>query len=123
MTAKTALVVDDSATMRNMIKATLNKEGFECITAQDGEKALKILGDQIVDIIVTDINMPNMDGIQLITELRKSPNAKFTPILVITTEGGQSTKTAGKEAGASGWIVKPFDPTVLISAVKKLCGI
>jgi two-component system chemotaxis response regulator CheY len=116
----TALVVDDSATMRQMIKATIAEIGFESITAQDGEKALKILGDRTVDIIITDINMPNMDGLQLIGELRKGKNSKYTPILVITTEGGQSVKDAGKAAGASGWIVKPFDPQALINAVSKL---
>lgn len=118
--SKSALVVDDSATMRQMIKTAIAEIGFDSITAQDGEKALKILGDQTVDIIITDINMPNMDGIQLIGELRKTKNAKFTPILVITTEGGQSVKDAGKAAGASGWIVKPFEPSVLQNAVRKL---
>jgi two-component system, chemotaxis family, chemotaxis protein CheY len=118
--SKMALVVDDSATMRQMIKTTIASMGFDSITAQDGEKALKILGDQTVDVIITDINMPNMDGVQLIAELRKTKNAKYTPILVITTEGGQSVKEAGKSAGASGWIVKPFDPQALINAVTKL---
>ena len=119
--SKTALVVDDSPTIRQMIKTTMESMGFECVSAQDGEKALKILGERTVDIIVTDINMPNMDGIQLIKELRGSRNAKFTPILVITTESGDSTKQAGKAAGASGWIVKPFKPESLQAAVTKLC--
>ncbi|HCR85480.1 MAG TPA: response regulator [Alphaproteobacteria bacterium] len=121
MTQKTALVVDDSPTMRQMIKVTMDAMGFDCMSAQDGEKALTILGERTVDIIVTDINMPNMDGIQLIKELRASNNAKFTPILVITTEGGDNTKQAGKAAGASGWIVKPFKPETLEAAVTKLC--
>lgn len=119
--SKNALVVDDSATMRQMIKATLATKGFEAITAQDGEKALKILGDKTVDIIITDINMPNMDGIELIRQLRQNKNSAYTPILVITTEGNDTTKQAGKQAGASGWIVKPFKPDVLIAAVTKLC--
>jgi two-component system chemotaxis response regulator CheY len=118
---KTALIVDDSATIRQVIKATITNMGFEAITAQDGEKALKILGDRTVDIIITDINMPNMDGIELIKELRKGRNSAFTPILVITTEGNDQTKSAGKIAGASGWIVKPFKPEVLEAAVNKLC--
>ena len=80
---RTALIVDDSATVRQMIKATMNSMGFESLTAQDGEKALKILGDRAVNIIITAINMPNMDGIELIRELRKTKNAGFTPILVI----------------------------------------
>jgi two-component system chemotaxis response regulator CheY len=113
-------VVDDSATMRNMIKAVLDEMAFESITAQDGEKALKILGERTVDIIITDINMPNMDGIELIKHLRVQKNSKYTPILVITTEGGQNVKDAGKSAGASGWIVKPFTPEILNKAVTKL---
>ena len=119
---KTALVVDDSATMRSMIKTVLSEIGFESITAGDGLKALKILGDKTVDIVITDINMPNMDGIQLIRELRATEGTKFVPILVITTEGGDNVKQAGKEAGASGWIVKPFNPETLNRAVTKLCG-
>lgn len=117
---KSALIVDDSATMRNMIKTVIDDMGFECITAQDGEKALKILGERVVDVIVTDVNMPNMDGIELIKNLREQKNSKYTPILVITTEGGTNVKEAGKKAGASGWIVKPFSPEVLQNAVTKL---
>ncbi len=118
---KTALVVDDSPTMRVMIKAVMDELGFECISAQDGEKAIKILGEKTVDIIITDINMPNMDGIELIKNLRNQKNSKFTPILVITTEGGIETKAQGKAVGASGWIVKPFQPDALKNAVIKLC--
>ncbi len=118
---KRALIVDDSPTVRAIIKSTLDGMGFECITAQDGVKAIKILGEQVVDIIVTDINMPNMDGITLIKELRKQRNSQFTPILVISTEGNSDIKTQGKEAGASGWIIKPFQPEVLQNAVNKLC--
>lgn len=121
--AKTALVVDDSATMRNMIKASMLDMGFTTDTAQDGEKAYRLAQSQSYDIIVTDINMPNMDGIELIRLLRDSETSKFTPILVISTEGGDSVKQAGKQAGASGWIVKPFNPETLTRAVTKLCGL
>jgi two-component system chemotaxis response regulator CheY len=121
--SKSTLIVDDSPTMRSMIKSVMDGMGFECITAQDGEKALKILGERTVDIIVTDINMPNMDGIELIKHLREQKNSKYTPILVITTEGGTNIKEAGKTAGASGWIVKPFSPEVLQKAVTKLCNL
>lgn len=121
--AKHCLIVDDSPTMRNMIKATVNEMGFEAATAQDGEKALKSVQAQKFDIIITDINMPNMDGIELIRHLRNQDGTKFTPILVITTEGGDNVKAAGKEAGASGWIVKPFNPDTLRKAIAKLCGI
>ena len=121
--SKSVLIVDDSATMRNMIKAVTDDMGFESITAQDGEKALKILGEKVVDIIITDINMPNMDGIELIKHLREQKNSKFTPILVITTEGGSNVKEAGKKAGASGWIVKPFNPDSLKAAITKLANL
>ena len=121
--SKIALIVDDSPTIRSMVKATLDRMNFECMTAQDGEKALKILGDKKVDVIITDINMPNMDGIELIRMLRGIENAKFTPILVLTTESGDNIKQAGKQAGATGWIVKPFKPEVLQNAVTKVCGL
>lgn len=121
--SKIALVVDDSATMRNMIKATMNELGFETDTAQDGEKAFTLGKKNKYDIVVTDINMPNMDGIELIRVLRETPTCKYCPILVITTEGSDNVKQAGKEAGASGWIVKPFNPDTLKKAVTKLCGL
>jgi two-component system chemotaxis response regulator CheY len=122
MATKTALIVDDSATMRNMIKAVMTEMGFEIVTAQDGAKAVKAAGSDSFDIVITDINMPNMDGIELIRVLRDTENMKYTPILVITTEGGDNVKAAGKEAGASGWIVKPFNPDTVKRAVTKLCG-
>lgn len=117
---KRALVVDDSQTMRTMIKSVLQAENFDCITAEDGVAAIEILGSQTVDVVVTDINMPNMDGIELVKNLRAAKNAMYTPILVISTESGDTIKQQGKQAGASGWIVKPFQPEVLIKAVKKL---
>ncbi len=117
------LIVDDSPTMRNMLKAAMSDLEFECITAQDGEKALKMAQDKELDLILTDINMPNMDGIELIRILRDTVNTKFTPILVISTEGNDNIKRAGKEAGATGWIVKPFNPETLARAVKKVCNI
>ena len=122
MANKKALIVDDSATMRNMIKAVMTEMGFDIVTAQDGAKAVKSAGTDKFDIVVTDINMPNMDGIELIRVLRDTDSMKFTPILVITTEGGDNVKKAGKEAGASGWIVKPFNPDTVKRAVTKLCG-
>jgi two-component system chemotaxis response regulator CheY len=121
--ARTSLVVDDSATMRNMIKATMKDLGFEVDTAQDGEKALKSAQHNKYDIILTDINMPNMDGIELIRMLRDGGSNQTVPILVITTESGDSAKSAGREAGANGWIVKPFNPETLSRAVGKLCGL
>ena len=119
---KKVLIVDDSATMRNMIKAVMIEMNHEVVTAQDGAKAVRAAQDAGFDIIITDINMPNMDGIELIRVLRDTENTKYTPILVITTEGGDNVKQAGKDAGASGWIVKPFNPDTLKKAVNKLCG-
>lgn len=120
---RTALVVDDSASMRNMLKAAVQEEGFEVSTAQDGAKALKSAQTQKYDVIITDINMPNMDGIELIRMIREESANKFTPILVISTEGNDKVKQAGKEAGASGWIVKPFNPEGLSNALRKLCAL
>lgn len=122
MSSKQALVVDDSLTMRNMVSVAMKKEGFNVIVAKDGVEAIKAAEGQHWDVIITDINMPNMDGIELIRLLRESSNTKFTPILVLTTEGGDNVKQAGKAAGATGWIVKPFNPEILTAAVKKVCN-
>lgn len=121
--SKQALVVDDSLTMRNMVSVAMKKEGFNVILAKDGVEAIKAAEGHNWDVIITDINMPNMDGIELIRLLRESATTKTTPILVLTTEGGENVKQAGKAAGASGWIVKPFNPEVLLNAVKKVCNV
>jgi two-component system chemotaxis response regulator CheY len=118
---KTALVVDDSFTMRNMVSLALKEESFDVVTAEDGVDALKVADGKKFDVIITDINMPNMDGITLIKKLRAVENFKFTPILVLTTEGGDDKKKEGKEAGATGWIVKPFNPQTLIATINKVC--
>jgi two-component system chemotaxis response regulator CheY len=120
--AKRALTVDDSKTMREMVSFTLKNAGFEVIEAEDGKIALDVLGNQPVDLIITDINMPNMDGIALIKALRAKDAYKFTPILTLTTESDASKKNEGKEAGATGWIVKPFNPEKLIQVVNKVCA-
>ena len=119
---RNALVVDDSYTMRNMVSLTLKEENFEVATAEDGVDALEVVGDEKFDLAIVDINMPRMDGIELIKQLRNKPNFKYTPILVLTTEGGEDKKMEGKQAGATGWIVKPFNPDTLLSAVHKVCG-
>ncbi len=121
MSNKTALVVDDSFTMRNMVSLSLKEEGFDVVTAEDGVDALGKVKGKSFDVIVTDINMPNMDGIELISKLREIDNFKFTPILVLTTEGGDDKKKEGKKVGATGWIVKPFNPQVLIATINKVC--
>jgi len=117
-----ALIVDDSKTMCEMVSVKLKEMGFETVVAFDGNQAIEKVESQKFDIIITDINMPNMDGIELIRYLREEGGCKFTPILVLTTEGGDAAKQKGKEAGATGWIVKPFKPPVLEAAVTKVCG-
>jgi len=120
---KHALVVDDSVTMQNMVSVALKELGLEVTTASDGVEASEKAEKTKFDIVITDINMPNMDGIELINHLRGIDACKSIPILVLTTEAGDNAKSAGRTAGASGWIVKPFNPTVLKAAVSKLCGI
>lgn len=119
--AKKALVVDDSVTMRKMVTMSLEQNGFEVVSAENGVDALNKANSPI-DVMVVDINMPEMDGITLIRKLREKPTYAKTPILVLTTEGGEDTKQAGREAGANGWLVKPFNPEVLIKAINKVCG-
>ena len=118
---KTALVVDDSPTMRQMVAFTLTNAGFTVVEAQDGKDAVtKAAAGSKMDIVVTDLNMPEMDGITLIKELRKMSAFKFTPILMLTTESAMDKKKEGKEAGATGWIVKPFNPDVLLKTIAKV---
>lgn len=118
---KTALVVDDSRTMRQMVSFTLTNAGFTVIEAEDGKDAVnKVAGGPKMDIVVTDLNMPEMDGITLIKELRKLASFKFTPILMLTTESALEKKQEGKAAGATGWIVKPFNPDILLKTIAKV---
>jgi two-component system chemotaxis response regulator CheY len=117
--AKTILIVDDSASMRQLVTFALKDVGFEVVAAVDGKDALGKLNSAKVDMVVTDLNMPNMDGIELIKQLRSSTATKFTPVVMLTTESQESKKQEGKQAGASGWIVKPFTPDKLIEVIKK----
>jgi two-component system, chemotaxis family, chemotaxis protein CheY len=118
---KTALIVDDSPTMRQMVAFTLTNAGFRVIEAEHGKDAVrKVTGRPKLDIVVTDLNMPEMDGIALIKELRKLSSFKFTLILMLTTESAADKKQAGREAGATGWIVKPFNPEVLLKTIAKV---
>ncbi|MDJ0807885.1 MAG: response regulator [Gammaproteobacteria bacterium] len=116
------LAVDDSASMRQMVSFTLKGAGYEVIEAADGVEALNIAKGKSVNLVITDVNMPNMDGISLIRELRGLPSYKFTPLLMLTTESGADKKQAGKAAGATGWIVKPFNPDQLLATIKKVLG-
>lgn len=118
----TILAVDDSASMRQMVTFTLKGAGFDVIEAVDGEDALTKAKSSKPDLILTDVNMPKMDGISLIKELRKLPEYKFTPMLMLTTESGGDKKMEGKQAGATGWLVKPFNPDQLVNTINKVIG-
>jgi two-component system chemotaxis response regulator CheY len=114
------LIVDDSASMRQMVGYTLRQGGFDVVEAEHGQDALDKLKGITVDLIITDLNMPVMDGITLIQNVRQQPAMKSKPILMLTTEGLASKKEQGKAAGATGWIVKPFDPDKLLQTVAKV---
>ncbi|WP_409424132.1 response regulator [Pseudoalteromonas sp. RW-H-Ap-1] len=117
---KRILAVDDSASMRQMVSFTLKTAGFDVTEAKDGSEALAIAKQQDFDAVISDVNMPIMDGITLIRELRGLPDYKFTPLLMLTTESGLDKKVEGKAAGATGWIVKPFNPDQLLAVLKKV---
>jgi two-component system chemotaxis response regulator CheY len=118
--AASILAVDDSASMRQMVSFTLKGAGYEVVEAADGVQALNIAKTRSVNLVITDVNMPNMDGIALIRELRALSSYKFTPLLMLTTESSPEKKQEGKAAGATGWIVKPFNPEQLLNTVKKV---
>lgn len=120
--SKTIMSVDDSASIRQMITFTLQKEGYAVVEAVDGRDALGKMEGGTVDMVLTDLNMPNMDGIELIRELRGKAEYKYTPIVMLTTESSMNKKDEGRQAGATGWIVKPFKPEQLIAVVKRLLG-
>jgi two-component system chemotaxis response regulator CheY len=105
-----------------MVKFTLTKEGYNVIEAIDGKDALTKTAGVRIDMVITDLNMPNMDGITLIKELRKKPEFRFTPIIMLTTESQDTKKQEGRSAGATGWIVKPFQPAQLLAVTKKVLG-
>ena len=114
------LAVDDSASMRQMVVFTLRGAGFDVTEAADGEQAFNLAKTKQFNLVLTDVNMPKMDGITLTRNLRGLPNYKFTPILTLTTESSTEKKMEGKAAGATGWIVKPFNPDQLLATVKKV---
>jgi len=118
----TILAVDDSASMRQMVVMTLKGAGYDVVEAVDGAAALQLAKSKSFNLVLTDVNMPKMDGITLTRELRALPAYKFTPILTLTTESGADKKQEGKAAGATGWLVKPFNPEQLISTVKRVLG-
>ncbi len=116
----TILAVDDSASMRQMVSFTLKGAGFDVIEACDGQEALDIAKTTSVDLVLSDVNMPVMDGIELVKKLRALTDYKFTPILMLTTESASDKKTQGKNAGATGWLVKPFNPEQLLVTIRKV---
>lgn len=118
----TILAVDDSASMRQMVTFTLKGAGYDVLEASDGVEALQVAQKGSVDLVLSDVNMPNMDGITLIKELRNLDNYKYTPMLMLTTESGDDKKSEGKQAGATGWIVKPFNPEQLLKVIQKVLG-
>jgi two-component system chemotaxis response regulator CheY len=117
---KTILAVDDSQTIREMVTFTLQDAGYEALAAVDGVDALQKIAGQHMDMIITDLNMPNMNGIELIRKVRSLADYKFVPILMLTTEALPEKKQEGKAAGATGWIVKPFNPPQLLAVVQKV---
>ncbi len=120
--AKTILAVDDSASIRQMISFTLKGAGYEIVEAADGQEGLDKAKAKPVNLVLTDQNMPKMDGLTLIKSLRALPQYKTVPILMLTTESSDTMKAQGRAAGATGWLVKPFDPQKLLEVVKKVLG-
>lgn len=120
--AKIIMTVDDSASVRQMVSFTLREAGYDVLEASDGRDALNKLNGVKVNMIVTDLNMPNMDGIELIRNVRANGDNKFVPIIMLTTESQNEKKAEGKTAGATGWIVKPFKQEQLLAVIKKVLG-
>lgn len=118
--AKRIMVVDDSASLRQVVGIALKGAGYDVVEACDGKDALSKLDGEKLHLIISDVNMPNMDGITMVKEIKKHPGYKFTPIMMLTTESQEAKKMAGKAAGAKAWLTKPFQPPTLLGAVSKL---
>jgi len=116
------LIVDDSASMRQMVAFTLTSAGYQVTEAEDGAMALQRARQQRFDAVISDVNMPNMDGISLVRALRQLPDYRFTPLLLLTTESVANKKAEGKAAGATGWLVKPFNPDQLLATLQRVLG-
>lgn len=121
MTTK-VLAIDDSRTIRNLLRVSLEGAGFEFHSAEDGQEGVEVFPDVDPDVVITDINMPRMDGFGVIDTLRTGPNKTNVPILVLTTESSDDLKSRARNSGATGWIVKPFDDASLVSVLKRLTG-
>src|SRR3989338_7530292 len=120
MMSKTVMIVDDSASLRQVVGIALRGAGYEGIEASDGKDAISKLTGQKVHLIISDVNMPNMDGITFVKNVKQMPNYKFTPVIMLTTEAGDGKKGEGQAAGAKAWVVKPFQPAQMLTAVSKL---
>lgn len=118
--AKTIMVVDDSASLRQVVSIALKGAGYSVIEGSDGADALLKMTGQKINLIISDVNMPNMDGISFVSAVKQLPNYRFTPVIMLTTESEDRKKAQGKAAGAKAWVVKPFKPDVLLNAVQKL---
>ncbi len=118
--AKTILVVDDSASLRQVVAIALKGAGYDVLEAGDGKEGLAKLDGKKINLIVSDVNMPNMDGLEMVQEVKKMAAYKFTPIIMLTTEAGADMKEKGKAAGVKAWVVKPFKPDQMLDAVSKL---
>jgi two-component system chemotaxis response regulator CheY len=118
--SKTILTVDDSASIRQMVSFTLKQAGYNVVEGVDGQDGLSKAKTNQIDLVITDLNMPNMTGMELIRALRQENNFKYTPILMLTTESDDSKKMEGKQAGATGWIVKPFNPEQLLKVIQRV---
>ncbi len=118
--AKTILIVDDSASLRQVVSIALRGAGYEVIEACDGKDGLTKLNGQKIHLIISDVNMPNMDGFTFVKNVKTQPSYKFTPIIMLTTEAGEDKKASGQAAGAKAWMVKPFQPAQMLAAVSKL---
>ena len=120
--SKTIMTVDDSASVRMMVRFSLTEAGFDVIEAVNGQDALDKLGGSPVSLVIADVNMPVMDGIALVRAIRSSPKHRYIHVLMLTTESEEGMKVKGREAGATGWIVKPFHPEQLLAVVRKVLG-
>jgi two-component system, chemotaxis family, chemotaxis protein CheY len=118
--AKTILIVDDSASVRQVVGIALRGAGYDVIEGRDGQDALTKLTGQKVHLIISDVNMPNMDGITFLKNVKQMPAYRFTPVIMLTTESQEEKKREGQQAGAKAWVVKPFQPAQLLGAVEKL---
>jgi two-component system, chemotaxis family, chemotaxis protein CheY len=118
--SKKILVVDDSSSVRTVARMALRERGYEVVEAANGQEGLRALDADRIHLVISDVNMPTMDGISFLKEIKRHPSYKFTPVIMLTTEAGEDKKQEGRAAGAKAWITKPFQPQLLVDAVAKL---